>query len=545
MFKKVSLSVKLVVPTLVLAILFAGIGWWSLKSLDRVSAQFFEIADNYLPSVSLSKEIFLEYRQVRISLRTLGLNGISKTDADKAVEDVKKNIADLETNLKDYEKLLTNAEEKELYTKVNQAWQNFKAIGVNVLEYQAQNTEESKAKMQQIFLVDCPREASHFREAMTKLVQFNESGAKEASKTAHELSTHAKDIILYVLIGGLLVGLGMMVLSVRSAANLIKSITAIAASLQQRSEVVSDIASNVAGTSEKISSSTSQQAAAIQETTAAVEETRAIVGKNAENAERSSQLATKSQETANKGKDAVQSVLNSMNEMSESNNEIANYVEESNQELQSILKIIQDIDSKTKVINDIVFQTKLLSFNASVEAARAGEHGKGFAVVAEEIGSLATMSGKSAQEITALLEESTRNVQSIVVSTKQKLEGIMSSGRERAERGTETATLCDQVLSEIVEDVSHVGQLVSEISVASQEQSKGISEINKAIAELDVSAQQNSSASSEAASSADRLSVEVQNLKDTILQLSSIVNVKTTHQQDDSAQVIHLKREVA
>ena len=60
---------------------------------------------------------------------------------------------------------------------------------------------------------------------------------------------------------------------------------------------------------------------------------------------------------------------------------------------------MEQIKDKVNIINDIVFQTKLLSFNASVEAARAGENGKGFAVVAEEVGNLASVSGKAANEI--------------------------------------------------------------------------------------------------------------------------------------------------
>lgn len=64
-------------------------------------------------------------------------------------------------------------------------------------------------------------------------------------------------------------------------------------------------------------------------------------------------------------------------EISESNNRILQQVEDSNQKITDIVKVINEIGTKTKVINDIVFQTKLLSFNASVEAARAGEHGKG------------------------------------------------------------------------------------------------------------------------------------------------------------------------
>jgi methyl-accepting chemotaxis protein len=96
----------------------------------------------------------------------------------------------------------------------------------------------------------------------------------------------------------------------------------------------------------------------------------------------------------------------------------------SNDEISSIVKVIAEIGDKTKVINDIVFQTKLLSFNASVEAARAGEQGKGFAVVAEEVGNLATMSGKAAEEISSMLGDSMGKVELIVMACPMALCGL-------------------------------------------------------------------------------------------------------------------------
>ncbi|EQC49763.1 methyl-accepting chemotaxis protein [Bacteriovorax sp. DB6_IX] len=93
-----------------------------------------------------------------------------------------------------------------------------------------------------------------------------------------------------------------------------------------------------------------------------------------------------------------------MNGIKNSNEAILTTTSEGNKKINEIVSVINEISEKTKVINDIVFQTKLLSFNASVEAARAGEHGKGFAVVAEEVGNLAQMSGKAAEEMVKFLE---------------------------------------------------------------------------------------------------------------------------------------------
>ena len=193
-------------------------------------------------------------------------------------------------------------------------------------------------------------------------------------------------------------------------------------------------------------------------------------------------------------------------------------INESNREISEIVKVIAEIGNKTKVINDIVFQTKLLSFNASVEAARAGEQGKGFAVVAEEVGNLAEMSGKAAKEITGMLDDSIQKVEDIVKNTKLRIETLIVVGKEKVQAGTVMAGRCDDVLSEIVLNVSNVNSFVSEISIASQEQAQGIREINKAIAQLDQVGHQNTSASEQASATA-------QDLNQQVLTLRSMVNV--------------------
>src|SRR5690606_27092464 len=101
--------------------------------------------------------------------------------------------------------------------------------------------------------------------------------------------------------------------------------------------------------------------------------------------------------------------------------------------------------------------------NASVEAARAGEHGKGFAVVAEEVGNLAQMSGNAAKEIGSLLEQSVHKVNEIVNETRTNVDRLMVEGKSTVERGMQVAQQCGSVLDEIVQNVSLVSSMASEI----------------------------------------------------------------------------------
>src|SRR6202007_2185187 len=117
------------------------------------------------------------------------------------------------------------------------------------------------------------------------------------------------------------------------------------------------------------------------------------------------------------------------------NDHVMDQIKQSNEKVADIVKVISEIGNKTKVINDIVFQTKLLSFNASVEAARAGEHGRGFAGVCRGVGNLAEMSGKSAKEISSLLEESVSRVETMVAETRQTVAGLMNRSRSIVETG--------------------------------------------------------------------------------------------------------------
>ncbi|MDD4975291.1 MAG: methyl-accepting chemotaxis protein [Bacteriovorax sp.] len=281
--------------------------------------------------------------------------------------------------------------------------------------------------------------------------------------------------------------------------------------------------SRVAKAAEQLSESTNQQASAIQETSASMEEMNSMIKKTAESASESTRLSRSSAENAFKGRETSEHLMRSVNEIDENNKSIMIEVQRGNEKIGEIVGLINEIGTKTKVINDIVFQTKLLSFNASVEAARAGEQGKGFAVVAEEVGNLAQMSGKAAMEISALLEDSTHKVKSVIDETQKGVGDILTKGNQVVRQGLSVADETAKILKIIDGDVKIVDSNISEISIASDEQSKGADQVAQALHQLDQATHVNSSLSQQLFGYSKELTHQTDKLKLAVHELQKVV----------------------
>ena len=334
---------------------------------------------------------------------------------------------------------------------------------------------------------------------------------------------------LYTIKKAFYVAFGMVILvslflSIIFSSSIARVLSSLAERLTQGSGEVALAAKSITDSGQKLSESVSEQAASIQETAAALEQVGSMLKSSSDNAQKSKSASEFSRQTSEEGKKSIDQMIHAIQEINLSNETIMKEVDRGNAQISEIVKLIQEIGQKTKVINDIVFQTKLLSFNASVEAARAGEHGKGFAVVAEEVGNLAQMSGTAAKEISSLLESSTERVEKIVSETKTNVGREALAGKQKVDAGTKIAKQCGELLDQILSSAENLDSMVSQISVATREQTQGVTEINKAMGQLDQVTNQNSGIAHTTATAAEQLSREAESLSGMVGELLSVVN---------------------
>ncbi len=255
-----------------------------------------------------------------------------------------------------------------------------------------------------------------------------------------------------------------------SLGNITSTLNEIIGEINNAAEQVSSGSRQVSDSSQMLSQGSTEQASSIEELTESINDIAEQTKKNAINANQTSELALSAKDSALQGNEHMKDMLKAMKDINDAS--------------ASISKII-------KVIDEIAFQTNILALNAAVEAARAGQHGKGFAVVAEEVRNLAARSASAAKETTSLIEGSIQKV----------------------EIGTRKANDTANALNMIVEGVSKVADIVSDIAIASNSQANGITQINIGVSQVSQVIQTNSATAEQGAAASEELSSQAEILK--------------------------------
>ncbi|MBF0458444.1 MAG: methyl-accepting chemotaxis protein [Nitrospirae bacterium] len=205
--------------------------------------------------------------------------------------------------------------------------------------------------------------------------------------------------------------------------------------------------------------SQSEQATAIAAT---AEQMSATIVDIARNASVASETSISAMKTASSGKEAADMAVGIINDVYASTIELSAMME-------TLSTSIYEISDILVVIKDIADQTNLLALNAAIEAARAGEQGRGFAVVADEVRKLAEKTIKATDEISQKIVS--------VKDNANKTNQSMFDSSGKVNNATNAIKEVGEILNQMVESVQSMSDQITQIASSVEEQSAASGEV--------------------------------------------------------------------
>ncbi len=281
-------------------------------------------------------------------------------------------------------------------------------------------------------------------------------------------------------------------------ADLTRAVNRMQSSLAEMIQSVMSSSDQVSSAAEQISANASQSARAsedqqrqTEQVATAMDEMGTAVQAVAENSRRAAQQSEEAANKARTGGDIVTQTVSTMERIAHETVQVAGQIDQLGHRSEDIGRIVG-------VIDEIADQTNLLALNAAIEAARAGEQGRGFAVVADEVRKLAERTATATKEISTMIA----NIQ----AETQKAVSAMREGGSRVNTGMATAVEAGKSLQEIIAASERVGEMVREITHASQQQSHTTQQVQENVSQINRLVHESATGSRELARACESLS---------------------------------------
>lgn len=182
-----------------------------------------------------------------------------------------------------------------------------------------------------------------------------------------------------------------------------------------------------------------------------------------------------------------------------------------------------EIEEVSALITDISEQTNLLALNAAIEAARAGENGKGFAVVADEVRKLAEQSHQSAARIETMIQD-VRGAADQAVASIQAGQTTVAEGLARSAASLDVFTTIESSVDDVNSRVETVSAAVQQIQAMSSEVLRSTNELQQLAQQSASNAQDTGAATEQQLAAMQEISASTQALADVAQHLQDEVS---------------------
>ena len=395
---KLTLQQRLILPIVLLGLVAFLSNILAVFSINNVHSNAGTIVDEYMVSEGKLEEI----RRSMTDIHLLALSHIVAADHAtmiRLVQEIKAKEASLDEMLASYESFVSE-EDAAVYQSLLQDYDAFKHALVDLVCASADSkTQEAYATAN--------GDVAHWSEAADQSVANLYAAVSDRAEAARRHLTFVYITALVISAATLTAGVLLVAAAFRIIRkHVISPIHDAMDTLQDSSERISGVVSDVrqrtqtsSGSVRDLSGLAEQLSAALEEiaaSTSAIQRSTSGTQSDARTmAEECSAITAYSVEMRERAEEMERSARLEMDEVRKKTSEIMSLLDQAIEKSQNV----NQISVLTKAILNISASTNLIAINASIEAARAGAAGAGFSIVAQEIRQLADSCAETANNI--------------------------------------------------------------------------------------------------------------------------------------------------